>query len=80
MQQHTNPIISESIATGSSSPIANIHQDLLYMSLRQKEDSRYDTPPPARPIIKESFVNSSSERLTIIAICAIAVCIIIARS
>ncbi len=75
-----NPMIAEAVATGSSSPIVDMHRDLLYMSLRQKEDSRYDTPPPARPIIKESFINASSDRLTMIAICAIAVCMIIVRS
>jgi hypothetical protein len=73
-------MVAESIATGSSSSIGNMQRDLLYMSLRQKEDSRYDTSPPARSIIKESFANASSERLTVIAVCAIAVFIIISRS
>jgi hypothetical protein len=57
-----------------------ISKDLTYISLRQKEDAKYDTPPPARPIIKESFANSSSDRLAMISVCAIAVFIIMMRS
>ena len=64
----------------SSNPLDNIKSELEYIALRQKEDSRYDVKPPERSIEKEGFADAPSERLALIAVCAIAVFIIMVRN
>lgn len=79
--QHANdPNMAEDVANKKSTPLTDMKKDLTYMALRQKEDSKYDVQPPSRPILKETFIDSSSERLALISVCAIAVFIIMLRS
>jgi hypothetical protein len=61
-------------------PLDDMKSNLEYISLRQKEDSKYDVKPPSRPVVKETFADAPSERLALIAICAIAVFIIMVRN
>lgn len=79
-QHATDADMAADFANKNSTPLTDMKKELMYMSLRQKEDSKYDVQPPERPIIKEKFIDSSSERLTLIAVCAIAVFIIMVRN
>jgi hypothetical protein len=79
-QHASDPNMADDIANKKSSPLTDVKKDLMYVSLRQKEDSKYDVKPPDRPIVKEKFIDASSERLTLIAVCAIAVFIIMVRN
>ena len=79
-QHATDPNMAADIANKKSTPLTDMKKDLMYMSLRQKEDSKYDVQPPARPIIKEKFIDSSSERLALISVLAITVFIIMLRA
>jgi hypothetical protein len=79
--QHATDInMAADVAEKKSTNLTDMKKDLMYISLRQKEDSKYDVAPPKRPILRETFVDSSSERLTLIAVCAIAVFIIMVRN
>jgi hypothetical protein len=78
--QHASDVnMANDIATNKSSQLTNMQKDLMYISLRQNEDSKYDVKPPERKIIKETFVNSQHETLAIIAICLFAALIIVRR-
>jgi hypothetical protein len=79
-QHATDVNMAADIAEKKSSPLTDMKKDLMYISLRQKEDSKYDAQPPSRALVKETFINSSSERLTLISVCAIAVFVIMLRS
>jgi hypothetical protein len=79
-QHATDVNMAEDFSEKKTSLLSDIKKDLMYINLRQKEDSKYDVQPPSRSIIKETFIGSSSERLTLISICAIAVFIIMVRS
>jgi hypothetical protein len=79
-QHASDPNMANDVANKKSSPLTDMKKDLMYVSLRQKEDSKYDVVPPDRPIVKEKFIDASSERLTLIAVCVIAVFIIMVRN
>ncbi len=79
-QHATDVNMASDLSEKKSSTLTNMKKDLMYMSLRQKEDSKYDAAPPNRPMIKETFIDSSSERLALIAVCSIAVFIIMLRN
>ncbi len=80
LQHASDPDMAADIANKKSTNLTDMKKDLMHISLRQKEDSKYDVQPPSRPIIKEKFIDSSSERLALISVCAIAVFIIMLRS
>ncbi len=79
LQHATDPNMADDMANNKSTPLTDMKKDLTYMALRQKEDAKYDVQPPSRPVIKEKFIDSSSERLALISVCAIAVFIIMLR-
>jgi hypothetical protein len=79
-QHATDPDMANDVANNKQTPLTDMKKDLMYISLRQNEDSKYDVKPPSRPIIKEKFIDSSSERLTLITVCAIGIFIIMLRS
>ncbi len=80
LQHATDVNMAEDMANKKSTPLTDMKKELSYISLRQKEDSKYDVQPPSRAIVKEKFIDSSSERLALISVCAIAVFIIMLRS
>jgi hypothetical protein len=80
LQHATDVNMADDIANKKSTPLTDMKKELSYMALRQKEDSKYDAQPPSRAIVKEKFIDSSSERLALISVCAIAVFIIMLRS
>lgn len=80
LQHATDPNMAEDMANKKTTPLTNMNKELTYVALRQKEDAKYDVQPPERPIVKEKFIDSSSERLALISVCAIAVFIIMLRS
>jgi hypothetical protein len=90
LQHATDVNMADDVANNKSTPLTDMKKDLTYMALRQKEDTKFDAQPPSRlllnslsserPILKEKFIDSSSERLALISVCAIAVFIIMLRS
>lgn len=80
LQHATDVNMADDMANNKATTLTDMKKDLTYIALRQKEDSKYDAQPPSRPILKEKFIDSSSERLTVITVCAIAVFIIMLRS
>ena len=80
--QHATDInMAADIANNKKSVIKTLNDDLAYMTLRNKEDSKYDAVPPDRPVtILQGFANYKSDTLALITVASLLVFAIIIRS
>ena len=79
----TDVNMAADIANKKDSQLTTLKKQMMYMNLRQNEDSKYDASPPRRPSnIVDGFSSNTytSDKLAIITVASLLVLAIIVRS